>query len=55
VGDADDRRKRSLDDQPQGNVPGMYRADGSPGWLYKSRAEHIRAVEMNFRAFVGAS
>jgi hypothetical protein len=39
----------------KGMCRGMYRADGSPGWLYKSRAEHIRAVEMNFRAFVGAS
>lgn len=39
----------------KGMCRGMYRADGSPGWLYKSCVEQIRAVEMNFRAFVGAS
>lgn len=39
----------------KGMCRGMYRADGNPGWLYKSCAEQIRAVEMNFRAFVGAS
>ncbi|MFM0124151.1 MULTISPECIES: hypothetical protein [unclassified Paraburkholderia] len=39
----------------KGLCRGMYRADGNPGWLYRSCAEQIRAVEMNFRAFVGAS
>jgi hypothetical protein len=39
----------------KGMCRGMYRADGSAGWLYRSCAEQIRAVEMNFRSFVGAS
>lgn len=34
---------------------GMYRADGNPGWLYSSCGEQIRAVENNFRSFIGAS
>ncbi|RDJ99753.1 hypothetical protein [Paraburkholderia lacunae] len=34
---------------------GMYRADGNPGWLYRTCAEQIRAVEMNFLPFIGAS
>ncbi|MFL9913751.1 hypothetical protein [Paraburkholderia sp. RL17-337-BIB-A] len=39
----------------KGMCRGMYRTDGSAGWLYSSCAEQIRAVEMNFRSFVGAS
>lgn len=39
----------------KGMCRGMYRADGNPGWLYRSCAEPIRAVEMDFRSFVGAS
>ncbi|MDR6207972.1 hypothetical protein [Paraburkholderia graminis] len=34
---------------------GMYRADGAPGLLYRTCAEQIRAVETDFRAFIGAS
>jgi len=39
----------------RGMCRGMYRADGDPGWLYRTCAEQIRAVEMNFRSFIGAS
>ncbi|WP_168788166.1 hypothetical protein [Paraburkholderia aromaticivorans] len=39
----------------KGMCRGMYRADGDAGWLYESCAEQIRAAEMNFRSFVGAS
>lgn len=39
----------------KGMCRGMYRDDGSPGWLYKSCAEQIRAVETDFHSFLGAS
>jgi hypothetical protein len=39
----------------KGMCRGMYRADGNPGWLYTSCAQQIRAVETDFRAFVGAA
>jgi hypothetical protein len=38
-----------------GMCRGMYRADGSPGWLYQTCAEQIRAVETDFRSFIGAA
>lgn len=37
----------------KGMCRGMYRDDGSPGWLYKSCAGQIRAVEMDFRSLIG--
>lgn len=39
----------------RGMCRGMYRADGTPGLLYRTCAEQIRAVETGFRAFIGAS
>ncbi|MBC8751105.1 MULTISPECIES: hypothetical protein [Paraburkholderia] len=39
----------------KGMCRGMYRADGNPGWLYTSCAQQIRAVERDFRVFVGAA
>ncbi|MBB5462374.1 hypothetical protein [Paraburkholderia sp. Cpub6] len=39
----------------KGMCRGMYRADGNPGWLYTSCARQIRAVETDFRAYLGAA
>jgi hypothetical protein len=39
----------------KGMCRGMYRADGNPGWLYTNCAQQIRAVEADFRAYVGAA
>lgn len=39
----------------RGMCRGMYRADGNPGWLYTSCAQQIRAVEADFRAYIGAA
>ncbi|CAH2796572.1 MAG: FIG00462646: hypothetical protein [uncultured Paraburkholderia sp.] len=39
----------------KGMCRGMYRADGTPGWLYDSCADQVRAVEAGFRAFIGAA
>ncbi|MFM0725942.1 hypothetical protein PQQ53_19960 [Paraburkholderia strydomiana] len=38
----------------KGICRGMYRTDGTPGWLYGTCAEQIRAVETDFRPFIGA-
>ena len=38
-----------------GMCRGMYRADGSPGLMYTTCAAQIRAVEMDFRPFIGVS
>lgn len=34
---------------------GMYRADGNPGWFYRTCAEQIRSVETDFRPFIRAA
>lgn len=39
----------------KGMCRGMYRADGNPGWLYRTCAEQIRSVETDFRPFIGAA
>lgn len=39
----------------KGMCRGMYRADGNPGWLYKSCAQQICAVETEFRGYVGVA
>ena len=39
----------------KGMCRGMYRDNGKPGWLYTSCARQIRAVEADFRAYVGAA
>ena len=41
--------------QIKGMCRGMYRANGTPGLLYDSCAEQIRAVETDFRPFIGAA
>ncbi|WP_232221348.1 hypothetical protein [Burkholderia sp. WSM2232] len=41
--------------QIKGMCRGMYRANGTPGLLYQSCAEQIRAVETDFRPFMAAA